>query len=263
LYGGYGSSSPTVSLASLKSNDIKTNNYGDIVGKGLTIHTREVLADWGYLDKTNTFAVDGTNIIAVTDEDAKRLWDILETIYYEGTSEMKIGGKRLYNFYIRSIVQEKYLTKIHHKWNSEYNNYAKPDYTNIPILSRHSYYFNNNTQTPFSLRGAQKEGIKYLTANNDGGLLAHEVGFGKTTSAITKCSEMLLNGKAKRIFISVPNVVYDNWIKEISGGKDSEGNPIIGLLGNSDKKSSFKEDEDFKSAFNWVNKNHDPISTQE
>jgi len=210
--------------------------------KGMTFTTRETLADWGYLDKdAKTYKQkdpqtgDEEDFLTVKLEDARRLWNILETIYYEKTSEIKVEGQRLYNLFIRSSITDRAIKKANNLWNSQFNNFAKPDYSAIPIIARHSYFFKSNTTTPFNLRGAQKQGLKFLSVYDNGGLLAHEVGFGKTTTAITKCSEMIMTGKARRILTIVPNVVYDNWIKEIGGGKDQEGNPIIGLLGNSVK----------------------------
>ena len=203
---------------------------------GMLAETREELAEWGYLDPSaDTYARQYTDHLKVKKEDAKRIWSILETLYYEKTSDIKIEGQRLYNLFVRSKIKDKNISKANSLWNSFYNNFAKPDYSLIPIVIRHSYYFKTNTNSPFNLRGAQKQGLKFLNAYEDGGLLAHEVGFGKTTTAITKCAELIQTGKAKRILTIVPNVVYDNWIQEISGGKDKEGNPIIGLLGSSVK----------------------------
>ena len=187
----------------------------------------------GYLDKNEK--IGSTEYINVSKEDAKRLWDILETLFYETTSEIKIEGEKLFNLWLRSTVSVKDEPKLNEEWNKMYNNFAKPDYTNIPIFSKHSYYFKDNLKSPFKLREAQKEGIQYLTAYENGGLLGHEVGFGKTTTAITKCSELILTGKGARILTIVPNIVYDNWIREIRGGKDSDGNYLIGLLGKSVK----------------------------
>ena len=203
---------------------------------GMLADVRQELAEWGYLDPSaDTFERGYEEHLKVKKEDAKRIWSILETLYYEKTSDIKVEGQRLYNLFVRSRIKDKNLSKANSLWNSFYNNFAKPDYSLIPIVIRHSYYFKTNTTSPFNLRGAQKQGLKFLNAYEDGGLLAHEVGFGKTTTAITKCAELIQTGKAKRILTIVPNVVYDNWIQEISGGKDKEGNPIIGLLGNSVK----------------------------
>jgi len=209
------------------------SNNDPYMRKGLTVTTREELAKLGYLDKDEK--IGSTEYINVSKEDAKRLWDILETLFYETTSEIKIEGEKLFNLWLRSTVSVKAEPKLNDEWNKRYNNFAKPDYANIPIFSKHSYYFKDNIKSPFKLREAQKEGLQYLTAYENGGLLGHEVGFGKTTTAITKCAELILTGKGTRILTIVPNIVYDNWIREIRGGADSDGNYLIGLLGKSVK----------------------------
>ena len=73
----------------------------------------------------------------------------------------------------------------------------------------------------FNLRQAQKEGLRFLGASGNSGLLAHEVGFGKTTSSIAKVSDLFLRGEAKRVLVCVPSPVYDggNWEQEIQGAK--------------------------------------------
>ena len=228
---GVSAGMPSISLTTLSSN----------TKGGLRGESRDELAEWGYIDDTQDLITirfnkyDSDETYPINKEDAKRLWSILETLYYEKTSDIKVEGQRLYNLFVQTTIMEKSLPKANHTWNSKFNNFAKPNYSLIPVIARHSYYFKSETTKPFNLRGAQKQGLKFLSAYNNGGLLAHEVGFGKTTTAITKCSELIVKGNARRILIIVPNVVYDNWITEISGGKDKEGNPIIGLLGNSIK----------------------------
>ena len=68
--------------------------------------------------------------------------------------------------------------------------------------------------------------------SGNSGLLAHEVGFGKTTSSIAKISDMFLRGDAKRVLISVPKAVYDtkNWVAEIQGEKRNGQRVANGLL---------------------------------
>jgi len=227
-----GDSENSISLSRVSGNG-KTD-----ASSGLTKETREKLQEMGYIGPDNETFKRGRfkeEHITIKKDEAKRIWNILETLYYEKTSDIKVEGQRLYNLFVRSKITDKNLLKASKLWCSLYNNFAKPDYTLIPTIIRHSYYFKTNTTTPFNLRGAQKQGLKFLNAYENGGLLAHEVGFGKTTTAITKCVELLETGKANRILTIVPNVVYDNWIQEISGGKDKDGNVIIGLLGNSVK----------------------------
>ena len=124
---------------------------------------REELAEWGYLDPSaDTFDRGYTDHLKVKKEDAKRIWSILETLYYEKTSDIKVEGQRLYNLFVRSRIKDKNISKANSLWNSFYNNFAKPDYSLIPIVIRHSYYFKTNTNSPFNLRGAQKQGLKFL-----------------------------------------------------------------------------------------------------
>ena len=76
---------------------------------------------------------------------------------------------------------------------------------------------------------AQVEGMKFSVANNNSGLLAHEVGFGKTTTSIAMMSHMILTGESPRTIVFTPNQVYEKFYDEITGRQETG---VLGLLGN-------------------------------
>ena len=71
--------------------------------------------------------------------------------------------------------------------------------------------------------------MKFAVANKNSGLLAHEVGFGKTTTSIAMMSHMMLTGESPRTIVFTPNQVYEKFYDEITG---NENTGILGLLGN-------------------------------
>ena len=68
--------------------------------------------------------------------------------------------------------------------------------------------------------------MKFVVSGGNAGLLAHEVGFGKTTTAIALVSHMNLTGESSRNIIFTPPQVYAKFYDEIKGGSGK-----IGLLG--------------------------------
>ena len=122
-------------------------------------------------------------------------------------------------------------------FNLKYNNFSLPPISRVPIFLENMRHFGDLSKfvsdsykedgrlAGFSLREAQKEGLRFLAAKGNSGLLAHEVGFGKTTSSIAKVSDLFLRGDAKRVLISVPNPVYGsgNWEAEIRGARNEDG----------------------------------------
>ena len=71
--------------------------------------------------------------------------------------------------------------------------------------------------------------MKFSVSNQNAGLLAHEVGFGKTTTSIALISHMNLTGESSRNLIFTPNQVYEKFYDEITGNIKTRK---LGLLGN-------------------------------
>lgn len=165
-------------------------------------------------------------------------------LYHEIASQAKIEGDNLLSLATAIAVGEDAKQASEDIFNHKYNNFAMKPMSRVPIFMENRRHFGDignfvadrlnqdGSAAGFNLREAQKDGLKFLAANGNSGLLAHEVGFGKTTSSIAKISDMFLRGDAKRVLISVPNPVYTtgNWEREISG-KNTDGRRVSnGLL---------------------------------
>ena len=126
----------------------------------------------------------------------------------------------------RRLVEETY--------NKTYNFYHTPDYSKVPMFSEIYSSFNGGK---LKLNEAQKEGIGRLV-NRGVGILAHEVGFGKTISGVLAIHETMERVWAKKPIIIVPNEnVYNQWVKTI---QELVPNAQFNLLGN--LGSSYKGD---------------------
>jgi len=119
---------------------------------------------------------------------------------------------KLFNRYLReglSVEDQKDLVTA---WNDKANTFVNPDYTKIPIfvdgMSSHK------GKKEFKLLEQQIKGISMLT-NKGTGLLAYDVGVGKTACGIVATINQIQTGRAKKPIICVPNAVYKNWIKSI------------------------------------------------
>ena len=119
---------------------------------------------------------------------------------------------KLFNRYLQeglSLEDQKDLTAA---WNLKSNSFVNPDYTKIPIfvdgMSSHK------GKKPFNLTEQQIKGISTLV-NKGTGLLAYDVGVGKTACGIVATVNQIQTGRAKKPLICVPKSVYANWIKSI------------------------------------------------
>lgn len=120
-------------------------------------------------------------------------------------------AQKLFTSFLQSEISGKNKQKIEDLYNRRFNGYYSPDTKQVPRISIISDTFNGN---PLVVREHQKEAIGFLI-NKGAGLLAHDVGAGKTLSSIVAINEVIARGWAKRPLVIVPTQTYKNWIKEI------------------------------------------------
>ena len=119
---------------------------------------------------------------------------------------------KLFNRYLReglSIEDQKDLVQA---WNDKANSFVNPDYSKIPIFVDGMSTHKGNKK--FTLLPQQMKGISML-CNKGTGLLAYDVGVGKTACGIVSTVNQIQTGRAKKPLICVPKAVYTNWIKSI------------------------------------------------
>ena len=169
----------------------------------------------------------------ITEEEGKRIFNVILDKYKKLESQIVLEGNNLFTTFCKIQLTPEYRTSIEEVWNKTYNNMAIANYNKFPIFCEHSRWFGTlkagSKPFLFNLREAQVEGMKFAIANKNAGLLAHEVGFGKTTTSIAMMSHMILTGEGSRTIVFTPNQVYEKFADEIVG-RDSTG--VLGLLTN-------------------------------
>ena len=128
-------------------------------------------------------------------------------------------GERLFKVFLYEALESKDQLAIDAHYNSQYNSTAPLQYQKIPIGIEVSRSFMGNS---LEVRKAQREGIAFMELVGSG-IIAYDVGVGKTITAIIEVVTALKNGKCKRPVIAVPNPTYKNWIKEMAGDGDLAG----------------------------------------
>lgn len=134
-------------------------------------------------------------------------------------------GEALFTTFLHEAVIYPDQQKIDALWNTTYNGNAALNYKKIPIGIEVSKTFHG---FEFDAREAQREAVAFMELNNSG-ILAYDVGVGKTISAIMELSNAIKNGKCSRPLVVVPNPTYKNWIKEMFGFEEN-GKVYNGLL---------------------------------
>ena len=146
--------------------------------------------------------------------------------------------ERLFNKWIRELP-ERQQKSIEDECNFRFNSRVNPDYTKIPL-----FVDGMNThkgKKKFDMTEQQIKGVSML-CNKGNGILAYDVGVGKTVTGIVATVNQIQTGKSDRPLICVPKAVYKKWIKEI---KQHFPNIDINELGNFSEKDlgKFRDSE--------------------
>ena len=125
----------------------------------------------------------------------------------------KETAERLFNRYIRTALPEHDREQLTQEWNKRFNSYVAPDYSKLPVLVDGMSTRKDNK--PFELYSQQVKGVAFLSQKGNG-LLAYDVGVGKTAAGIVATVSQLQSGRAKRPLIIVPKAVYTKWINDFT-----------------------------------------------
>ena len=101
---------------------------------------------------------------------------------------------------------------VEHIWNQTFNAFATVDYGNFDYsLQGFSGTYDGKK---FILHEQQKKGFAFLCSKGNG-LLAYDVGVGKTATGIAAVMYQLQQQKCSRPLIIVPKAVYTKWVHDI------------------------------------------------
>ncbi|NMR33144.1 DEAD/DEAH box helicase family protein [Chryseobacterium aquaticum] len=138
----------------------------------------------------------------------------------------KAAANDLFYKFVREELSDDIRNRFVKEFNRNYNNIHVPDYSKFPLFSRIYLHFKGQE---LCLTEVQKAGIGRQTTKGVG-LLAHEVGFGKTLSGILSMHEAMERGNARRPIIVVPNdSILKQWVETIF---ETIPNAKVNVLGN-------------------------------
>ncbi|MPS73103.1 MAG: restriction endonuclease subunit R [Chryseobacterium sp.] len=148
----------------------------------------------------------------------------------------KAAANDLFQKFIREELSDELRQRFVKEFNKNYNNIYVPDYSRFPLFSK---IFKNFKGSELRLTEVQKAGIGRLTTKGVG-LLAHEVGFGKTLSGILSMHEAMERGNSKRPLIVVPNdSILKQWVETIFETIPGARVNVLGNLGKDYDLSKF------------------------
>lgn len=142
-----------------------------------------------------------------------------------------LEGEELFGRFLHEALKGEDQQRLDMHWNRIYNGWSSVPYHRIPVGFQCSPTFKN---APLEISPIQREGIAFMKAVGSG-IIAYDVGVGKTMTAIVTMANELYSGKCKRPVIVCPNGVYEKWKREIFGYTDEKTNEFVsGVLSGTD-----------------------------
>ncbi|AZI34492.1 restriction endonuclease subunit R [Kaistella carnis] len=152
----------------------------------------------------------------------------------------KVAAKDLFSKFISEELSDDLRERFVKEFNKNYNHIHVPDYSKFPLFSK---IYQNFKGTELRLTEVQKSGIGRQTTKGVG-LLAHEVGFGKTLSGILSLHEAMQRGNSKKPLIVVPNdSILKQWVETIFETIPDAKVNVLGNLGTDYDLSKFDNKE--------------------
>ena len=119
---------------------------------------------------------------------------------------------KLFDKYLHEGLSEDLSKRVEAEYNRRFNSYVIPDYSKLPLFIDGMSRTKNGKK--FKLYDQQIKGVSFL-CNKGNGLLAYDVGVGKTAAGIVATVDQIQTGRSKRPVIVVPNAVYAKWYNDI------------------------------------------------
>lgn len=136
-------------------------------------------------------------------------------------------GMNLFSRFMFEMITREDQQILETIWNNDYNSFVEYDYSRIPVGFEMNRIFKGG---PIDPKPVLWDGVKFLTANGSG-VVAFDVGVGKTMCAILAMAQALYTGQCKRPLVVVPNPTYKKWIEETVGSWNADGTVAVnGIL---------------------------------
>lgn len=121
-------------------------------------------------------------------------------------------ANRLFDRYLHEGLSESDKKRLSAEYNRRFNSYVAPDYSKLPLFVDGMSAYKGDSK--FKLYDQQIKGISFL-CNKGNGILAYDVGVGKTAAGIVATVNQIQTGRSSRPLIVVPNSVYPKWYTDI------------------------------------------------
>ena len=147
-------------------------------------------------------------------------------------NDRKETAEKLFNRFLHTALTPEQKAMIVDSYNRRFNSTQIPDYSRLPLFIDGMNMYRKGEK--FRLYEQQVKGISFL-CNKGNGILAYDVGVGKTAAGIVATVQQIQSGRALRPLIIVPKSVIGKWESDIH---ELFPNIPVNNLGNFSEKST-------------------------
>ena len=120
-------------------------------------------------------------------------------------------AERLFDRFLHEGLDEETILKVEDAWNAHFNSFPTVDYKNFDYTIEG--FSGKYDGKKFTFHEQQKKGVAFLCTKGNG-LLAYDVGVGKTATGIAAVVYQMQHHICRRPLIIVPKAVYPKWIHD-------------------------------------------------
>ena len=162
---------------------------------------------------------------AIKDEDKRK------KITNEKANSRKVAAETLFARFLRQGLSKEGQDLFTTSYNRNFNYNKEPDYSRLPLFVYGMNRYRGGK--PFTLYEQQIKGIASLS-NKGNGVLAYDVGVGKTAAGIVATVNQIQTGRCSRPFIFVPKSLIGQWEYDI---RELFPEITLNVLGNMSSKN--------------------------
>ena len=142
--------------------------------------------------------------------DQKLIYDAEEAEFERLKEKSKTEGVRLFLIFLNEQLILNDTIRLETEWNMSFNNIVPVNYNKVPVAFRMNKFIHGQ---PLDVRPEKRDAVAFTTSSGSG-LLAYDVGVGKTPAAIFTICQFIDMGYCSRPIVVVPNQTYKQWISE-------------------------------------------------
>lgn len=153
---------------------------------------------------------DGTPLPSIRNDDLSE--EEKAQVRNQKINDRKETAEKLFSRFIHTALSPEEQALIVSSYNRRFNSTRAPDYSKLPLFIDGMNMYRKGEK--FRLYDQQIKGISFL-CNKGNGILAYDVGVGKTAAGIVATVQQIQSGRALRPLIIVPKSVLGKWESDI------------------------------------------------